>query len=55
MRGHRPAGPEYVEHLAGSGQARERLKVVLETLAGTCRVQEASRRLGDGRRSRERG
>lgn len=46
MRGRRPAGPEYVEHLAGSEQAKERLKVVLETLAGTCRVQQACRRLG---------
>ncbi len=46
MRGRRPSGPEYVEHLAGSEQAKERLKVVLETLAGTCRVQEACRRLG---------
>ena len=46
MRGRRPAGPEYVEHLAGSELAKERLKVVLETLAGKCRVQEACRRLG---------
>ena len=46
MRGRRPSGPEYVERLAGSEQAKERLKVVLETLAGTCRVQEACRRLG---------
>jgi hypothetical protein len=46
MRGRRPAGPEYVDHLAGSDQAKERLKVVLETLAGKCRVQEACQRLG---------
>lgn len=46
MRGRKPSGPEYVDHLAGSEQAKERLKVVLETLAGTCRVQEACRRLG---------
>jgi transposase len=46
MRGRKPAGPEYVEHLAGSELAKERLKVVLETLAGTCRVQEACQRLG---------
>jgi transposase len=46
MRGRKPSGPEYVEHLAGSEQAKERLQVVLETLAGTCRVQEACQRLG---------
>jgi hypothetical protein len=46
MRGRRPAGPEYVDHLTGSEQAKERLKVVLETLAGRCRIQEASQRLG---------
>jgi hypothetical protein len=46
MRGRRPSGPEYVDHLEGSAQAKQRLKVVLETLAGTCRVQEACQRLG---------
>ena len=46
MRGRRPSGPECVGRLAGSDQAKERLQVVLETLAGTCRVQEACRRLG---------
>jgi hypothetical protein len=46
MRGRRPSGPEYVEHLPGSEQAKERLKVVLETISGTCRVQEACQRLG---------
>lgn len=45
MRGRLPSGPEYVDQLAGSDQAKERLKTVLETLAGTCRVQEACRRL----------
>ena len=34
MRGRRPAGPEIVERLPGSEQARLRLRVVLETLAG---------------------
>jgi transposase-like protein len=46
MRGRHPSGPEYVDGLAGSMTAKERLKVVLETLAGTCRVQEACQRLG---------
>lgn len=46
MRGRTPWGPEYVDRLAGSDVAKERLKVVLETLAGTTRVQEACERLG---------
>jgi hypothetical protein len=46
MRGRRPAGPEYVDQLDGSTLARERLKVVLQTLAGQCRVAEACERLG---------
>jgi transposase-like protein len=46
MRGRRPAGPECVAQLAGSELAKERLQVVLQVLAGTCRVQEACRRLG---------
>jgi hypothetical protein len=46
MRGRRPSGPEYVDQLQGSDLAKQRLKVVLETLAGTCRVQEACTRLG---------
>jgi hypothetical protein len=41
-----PSGPEYVEHLAGSASAKARLRVVLETLAGKCRVVEACARLG---------
>jgi hypothetical protein len=35
-----------VERLAGSPAAKERLRVVLETLAGGCRVGEACARLG---------
>jgi hypothetical protein len=46
MRGRRPSGPEYVERLDGSATAKERLQVVLETLAGRCRVQQACARLG---------
>jgi transposase len=46
MRGRTPWGPEYVNRLAGSDVAKERLKVVLETLAGTTRVREACERLG---------
>jgi hypothetical protein len=46
MRGRKPAGPAAVERLAGSPQAKERLRVVLQTLAGTCRVAQACARLG---------
>ena len=48
MRGRRPAGPEIVEQLPGSAQARLRLRVVLETLAGDLRVQQACQQLGIG-------
>jgi hypothetical protein len=43
MRGRYPAGPEYVESLDGSEQAKKRLRTVLETMTGTTRVQEACR------------
>ena len=46
MRGRIPAGPEVVEQLAGSAKAKERLRVILETLLGKWRVQEACDRLG---------
>jgi hypothetical protein len=48
MRGRLPAGPEYVDKLDGSAASKERLRVILETLAGRMRVQEACRRLGIG-------
>ena len=46
MRGRHPSGPEYVEQLAGSVLAKERLQIVLQTLAGEYRVQEACQLLG---------
>jgi hypothetical protein len=46
MRGRLPSGPEYVEQLEGSAIAKQRVQVILETMAGTCRVQEACQRLG---------
>jgi hypothetical protein len=46
MRGRKPSGPAVVERLPGSPQARERLRVILETLAGTCRIAAACARLG---------
>ncbi len=45
MRGRHPSGPDFVDKLAGSLEAKERVKVLLETLNGTCRVQEACVRL----------
>jgi hypothetical protein len=46
MRGRRPVGPEYADKLSGSDTAKQRARVILETIAGTCRVQEACERLG---------
>jgi hypothetical protein len=46
MRGRHPSGPEFVDKLDGSSEAKERLKVLLETLTGACRVQQACERLG---------
>jgi hypothetical protein len=46
MRGRIPSGPEYVEHLEGSDKAKERVRVILETMQGRCRVLEACERLG---------
>jgi hypothetical protein len=47
MRGRYPSGPEYVDvqHLHGSAQAKERLRVILETMMGKWRVGEACERL----------
>lgn len=46
MRGRRPIGPELAEQLEGSAEACQRMRVVLATIAGTCRVQEACEQLG---------
>jgi len=46
MRGRYPSGPEFVDKLDGSASAKERLKVLLETVAGSCRVGQACERLG---------
>jgi hypothetical protein len=48
MRGRRPAGPEYVDKLDGSDQSKQRLRVILETVAGRCTVQEACAQLDVG-------
>jgi len=41
MRGRHPSGPAYVARLQGSAQAKQRLEVVLRTLAGSLSVQQA--------------
>lgn len=46
MRGRRPVGPEYADKVQGSNTAKERVKVILETMAGRCRLKEACERLG---------
>jgi hypothetical protein len=46
MRGRRPVGPEYANKLAGSDTAKLRAKVILQTIAGTLRVQDACELLG---------
>jgi hypothetical protein len=46
MAGRYPAGPEYVELLDGSEPAKQRLRLILETLAGQCGIGEAAQRLG---------
>jgi hypothetical protein len=45
MRGRYPSGPEFVDKLDGSAEAKERLKTVLATLAGQLRVGDACDRL----------
>lgn len=46
MAGRYPAGPEYVDQLEGSAAAKQRAKVILQTLHGDLRVQDACRLLG---------
>ena len=41
-------GPGLVQHLRGSDYAKERLEVILETIAGNLPVAEACHRLGIG-------
>jgi hypothetical protein len=45
MRGRYPSGPEYVEGLQGSAEAKRRAKIILETVTGQLRVQEACQAL----------
>jgi len=46
MAGRYAAGPEYVDQLEGSAEAKQRARVILQTLQGDLRVQEACRVLG---------
>ena len=41
MRGRRPAGPSYVENLDGDAETKQRLKVILQTMAGELGVLDA--------------
>jgi hypothetical protein len=45
MRGRKPPGPEFVDRLEGSVQAKRRLTAILQTLAQDKRVIEASAEL----------
>jgi hypothetical protein len=47
-RGRPPKGAQLVDSLKGSVEAKAKLKVVLETLAGARSVEEACRELGLG-------
>lgn len=40
-RGRRPAGPRLVQGLSGSPEAKERARVILETIAGTRSIPSA--------------
>lgn len=46
MRGRHPSGPEFVDRLGGSPEAKQRAKILLETLSGGLRVLEACETLG---------
>jgi len=47
MRGRRPAGPDYVDHLRDcDDQTKRRLKVIMQTMSGDLRVHEACAILG---------
>lgn len=47
-QGRKPLGPALVQHLPGSSRAKERLEVILQTIAGTLTVGEACDQLGIG-------
>lgn len=49
-RGRRSAKRSLVDRLQGSAEAKQRLRLVLETLAGACSIPAAGALLGIGRR-----
>jgi hypothetical protein len=44
--GRKPMGPALVQHLPGSERAKQRLEVILETIAGQGTIDQACQRLG---------
>jgi hypothetical protein len=46
MRGRKPPGPEFVRRLRGSAASKERAEIILKTVTGELRIQEASALLG---------
>lgn len=44
--GRKPLGPALVQHLEGSGQAKERLEVLLQTITGELTIEAACQCLG---------
>ena len=48
-RGRPPKGPGLVDSLEGPDETKERLRVILETIAGVCSVSEACRTLDLGK------
>jgi transposase-like protein len=47
-RGRTPSGPKLVDCIKGSESAKQRLKVILETLSGSMSIEEACEELGIG-------
>ena len=47
--GRKPAGPQIAERLEGSPVAKQRLEVILETIAGQLTVTQACQQLGIGK------
>ena len=47
-RGRPPLGAEIVDHLEGSPQAKERLRIILRTLSGEMTIPQACQELGIG-------
>jgi hypothetical protein len=43
--GRKPMGPNLVQHLEGSERAKQRLEVILETIAGRLTIDQACQRL----------